>query len=172
MTPVWFTAAYVGGVVCGVLLREAVELFRGEDEMSTLGLWFRIHRITIEMMAVVVSMIFCSVVGLTLIADNNSREDLLECVTAYNEQSGKARDERNIAVDEAAAAELGYVRADLSYQRGLVDALENKRGVASLTGTIRMRIAANEAYLKTLTSQQKVRARSAYPPPDYCQAHR
>lgn len=162
--------AFLAGATAGAFFREGFELIHRKDDPSNLSLWFRVHRTDVLAGALIVSMLLTSLVGVLVIVNNHERSQLGRCLTAYNQQSGQARDDRVKAADKSQEAQIRYVRQDLRYQQGLLDSIENSRGVGHLRVVIHTKATANRAYLKKLTHQKAVQDTAEYPPSDLCEA--
>ncbi|GAA1909450.1 hypothetical protein GCM10009737_08400 [Nocardioides lentus] len=169
MTAVWLTLGFVAGIPAGWLWREAYELIRGRDDPMALWKRIRANDRSAAIVAVILSMVFCGGVGIYLAVSNNDRADLVRCISDYNEAVGAARDSRSDVADDLGRAELDYLDAELRYQRGLLESLEDVEPVAELRDTITDRIAATEEYRQQARAQQDVRDSEPYPSPTYCE---
>lgn len=169
MTDLVLILGVLGGFVAGVLWREAWELIQGRDD--EMALWHRVKMTpqTALVVGLIVSMVFTGLVGVYVAVSNNDRGDLIDCIGEYNTQVGDARDSRTEVANSLAAAELRYLDAELTYQRGLLDSLDDPVPGTRLRDTIETRIDATEDYRRQVRNQENVRDAKPYPSPTLCE---
>lgn len=172
MTAIWIALGFAGGMLTGVLWREAYELITGKDD--PMDLWQRLRSVHVSLLTagLIASMVFTGIVGIRVMISDSARDDLVECVTDYNAAVGAARDSRSEVADQLATAETSYVDEDLRYQRGLLESLQTDTSIDRLRDVIADRIEATEEYRSKLDLQTRVRQAEPYPAPDFCEAAR
>lgn len=169
MTDLWVVVGVIGGFVAGVCWREAWELIQGRDDEMALWRRVKMTRQTALLGGLIASMLFTGMVGVYVAASNADRGDLVDCISEYNRAVGDARDSRTEVANTLASAELRYLDAELTYQRGLLDSLDDPLPGERLRSTIKTRIDATEDYRRQVRNQESVRDAKPYPSPTLCE---
>jgi hypothetical protein len=158
----------LGGFVVGVMWREAWELIKGRDNEVDL---FNRLKVNTSALAVglLVSMLFTGGVGVYVAVSADNYNDLVDCISDYNEQVESARDSRVDVADDLSEAEQNYLDAELDYQRGLLESVQAPVPGRGLRQVIETRIDATEEYREQLRNQESVRDAKPYPPTSLCE---